>query len=247
MARVAAARGRRAIPATCRSCTASAASAASPSTSCRGSPATRTRRRCASATPRATQFQLDVYGEVLDALHQTPPQPALEEDRTRGRCSAPSSSSSRAAGRTPTKASGRCAGRAAHFTHSKVMAWVAFDRAVKAIEQFGLEGPVDRWRPAARRDPRRRCASRASTPSATPSRSTTARSPSTPALLMIPLVGFLPATDPRVVGHRRRDRARAARRRLRAPLPTRTTTSTASRPARACSSRARSGWPTTCA
>jgi GH15 family glucan-1,4-alpha-glucosidase len=33
-----------------------------------------------------------------------------------------------------------------HFTHSKVMAWVAFDRAVRSIEEFGLEGPIDRWR-----------------------------------------------------------------------------------------------------
>ena len=33
-----------------------------------------------------------------------------------------------------------------HFTHSKVMAWVAFDRAVKAVEAWGCEGPVDRWR-----------------------------------------------------------------------------------------------------
>src|SRR5690606_2863269 len=33
-----------------------------------------------------------------------------------------------------------------HFTHSKVMAWVAADRAVKAVEQFGLDGPGDRWR-----------------------------------------------------------------------------------------------------
>ena len=32
------------------------------------------------------------------------------------------------------------------FTHSKVMAWVAFDRAIKSAETFGLEGPVDRWR-----------------------------------------------------------------------------------------------------
>ena len=33
-----------------------------------------------------------------------------------------------------------------HFTHSKVMAWVAFDRAVRSIEEFGLDGPLDRWR-----------------------------------------------------------------------------------------------------
>ena len=37
-----------------------------------------------------------------------------------------------------------------HFTHSKVMAWVAFDRAVRSIEEFGLDGPLERWR-----DPRR--------------------------------------------------------------------------------------------
>src|SRR5207342_492422 len=33
-----------------------------------------------------------------------------------------------------------------HFTHSKIMSWVAMDRAVKAIEQFGMTGPVERWR-----------------------------------------------------------------------------------------------------
>jgi GH15 family glucan-1,4-alpha-glucosidase len=33
-----------------------------------------------------------------------------------------------------------------HFTHSKVMAWVAFDRAIKAVEQSALDGPLERWR-----------------------------------------------------------------------------------------------------
>ena len=42
-----------------------------------------------------------------------------------------------------------------HFTHSKIMAWVAFNSAVKSAEEFGLDGPVDRWRAAPRRDPRR--------------------------------------------------------------------------------------------
>ena len=35
-----------------------------------------------------------------------------------------------------------------HFTHSRVMAWVAFDRAVRAVERYGLDGPVERWRAA---------------------------------------------------------------------------------------------------
>ena len=50
-----------------------------------------------------------------------------------------------------------------HFVHSKVMAWVAFDRAVQAVERHGHDGPVDRWRDAARRDPRRGVRARAST------------------------------------------------------------------------------------
>ena len=42
-----------------------------------------------------------------------------------------------------------------HFTHSKVLAWVAFDRAIEAVESFDLPGPVDRWRRIRARDPRR--------------------------------------------------------------------------------------------
>ena len=68
-------------------------------------------------------------------------------------------------GRSPTMASGKCAGARRHFTHSKVMAWVAFDRAVRSVEEFGLEGPRRRWRDAARRNPRRSLRARASTPS----------------------------------------------------------------------------------
>ena len=63
-----------------------------------------------------------------------------------------------------------------HFVHSKVMAWVAVDRAVQGGREVRpATGPVDRWRASARRDPRTRCATRASTPIATPSRSPTAR------------------------------------------------------------------------
>ena len=67
-----------------------------------------------------------------------------------------------------------------HFTHSKVMAWVAFDRAVRSAEEFGREGPVDRWRRFATRSTRR-SAARASTRSSARSPSPTARSGSTPA------------------------------------------------------------------
>src|SRR5260370_498447 len=86
-----------------------------------------------------------------------------------------------------------------HFTHSKVMAWVALDRAARAVQEFGLEGPFERWRrlrdtihsEVCRRgfDGRRRTFVQAYG-----SKHLDA------SLLMIPLVGFLPASDPRVVG-----------------------------------------------
>jgi GH15 family glucan-1,4-alpha-glucosidase len=84
-----------------------------------------------------------------------------------------------------------------HFTFSKVMAWVAFDRAVKSVEGFGLHGPVDRWRAIQRQihadvcergfDRERRCFVQAYG-----SKQLDA------SLLMMPSTGFLPPSDPRV-------------------------------------------------
>src|SRR5262249_26251492 len=86
-----------------------------------------------------------------------------------------------------------------HFTHSKVMAWVAVDRAVKTIEQFGMEGPVDRWRTlraAIHADVCRHGFNAA--------RNTFSQfygSDNVDAsLLMLSLVGFLPPEDPRIIG-----------------------------------------------
>jgi GH15 family glucan-1,4-alpha-glucosidase len=86
-----------------------------------------------------------------------------------------------------------------HFVHSKVMAWVAFDRAIQSCEQFGLEGPVDRWRKVRQEIHDEVCEKGFdlklnSFVQAYESKNLDA------ALLMIPRSGFLPATDPRVVG-----------------------------------------------
>ena len=70
LARLAAARRRRQPGRSCRSCTASPASGADRDASCRGCPATRAPRRCASATPRPTSCSSTSIGEVMDALHQ---------------------------------------------------------------------------------------------------------------------------------------------------------------------------------
>ena len=86
-----------------------------------------------------------------------------------------------------------------HFTHSKVMAWVAIDRMVKSAEQFGLEGPVEVWRALRDEIHADVCAhafdaSIASFVQAYDSAQLDA------SLLLLPLVGFLPATDARITG-----------------------------------------------
>jgi GH15 family glucan-1,4-alpha-glucosidase len=86
-----------------------------------------------------------------------------------------------------------------HFTHSKVMAWVAFDRAVRSVELLGLEGPVDRWRAIRDAIHEEVCtkgfdASQRAFTQAYGSKQLDA------ALLILPLVGFLPVSDPRVQG-----------------------------------------------
>jgi GH15 family glucan-1,4-alpha-glucosidase len=86
-----------------------------------------------------------------------------------------------------------------HFTHSRVMVWVAFDRAVKAVEHHGLDGPVDRWR-----DLRDRVREEILDKGFDHERGTFTQHYDTTAvdasLLTIPLVGFLPGDDPRVLG-----------------------------------------------
>jgi GH15 family glucan-1,4-alpha-glucosidase len=85
-----------------------------------------------------------------------------------------------------------------HFTHSKVMAWVAVDRGIKAVE-FGLDGPVERWRQL-----RGTIHAEVCQRGFDAKRNTFVQSYEGNALdaslLMIPLVGFLPASDPRVRG-----------------------------------------------
>ncbi|MCG6921587.1 MAG: glycoside hydrolase family 15 protein [Acidobacteria bacterium] len=145
----------------------------------------------------AAQFQLDVYGELIDALHATrgaglktePEAWALETailDFTASRW------------QEPDDGIWEIRGPRQPFTYSKVMAWVAMDRAVKAVERFGLEGPADDWRLERDRIHAQVCErgfnrERGAFVQAYGSQKLDA------SLLMIPLVGFLPATDPRMV------------------------------------------------
>jgi GH15 family glucan-1,4-alpha-glucosidase len=144
------------------------------------------------------QFQLDVYGEVMDALYQArrigiPPDPLawnvqrkLLEFLETG-------------WREPDEGIWEVRGPRRHFTHSKVMAWVAFDRAVKCVEVAGMDGPVDRWR-AMRREIHEEVCARGYHPGRGAFTQDYGSDALDASLLMIPLVGFLPATDPRVAG-----------------------------------------------
>ena len=144
------------------------------------------------------QFQLDVFGEVLDAMHQ-----GRAHDLER----LPESWSLQRrllhyleeVWKEPDDGIWEVRGGQRHFTHSKVMAWVAFDRGVKAVEDFGRSGPADRWRKV-RDEIRREVLARgfdAELNSFTQSYGSKRLDAS---LLVLPLVGFLPADDERVVG-----------------------------------------------
>ncbi len=146
----------------------------------------------------AEQFQLDVYGEIMDAMHLA--------RRVGIRTGANSWHLQRHLvefveknWKEPDEGIWEIRGPRRHFTHSKVMAWVAVDRAVKAIEEFNLEGSLERWRSLRQAIFDDVCAKGFNT-----ERGAFTQSYDSDQLdascLMIPLVGFLPANDPRVVG-----------------------------------------------
>ena len=144
----------------------------------------------------STQRQLDVFGEVADAMYHA----------RRGGLGP--SAAGWAVQRTitnhletiwdePDEGIWEIRGARQHFTHSKVMAWVALDRAIKTAEHYGLEGPLDRWRALRRTIHADVCAkgydaARGSFVQAYGTKRLDA------SLLLIPLVGFLRPTDERV-------------------------------------------------
>ena len=144
----------------------------------------------------AGQLQLDVYGEVMSALYDS----ARVGD-------APSASAwdlqkvlldfIESGWKEPDDGIWEVRGPRRHFTHSKVVAWVAVDRAVRSIEECGLDGPHDRWRALRDEIHAEVCAKGYNTDigAFTQYYGSTGLDAS---LLMVPLVGFLPASDERV-------------------------------------------------
>jgi GH15 family glucan-1,4-alpha-glucosidase len=144
------------------------------------------------------QFQLDVYGELFDALHQARVS-GLEDEAPAWEMQRVLLDFLEGAWRQPDDGIWEMRSARQDFVHSKVMAWVAFDRAVRTVERFGSDGPVDRWRAqrAALRDEILRRGFDADRNTFVQAYGSTALDG---ALLMLPLVGFLPVDDPRVGG-----------------------------------------------
>ena len=142
------------------------------------------------------QLQLDVFGEVMDALHHA--------RRERLAPEAEAWAFQRAllehletVWQQPDEGIWEVRSKPRHFTHSKVMAWVAFDRGIRVARGCGLEAPVERWEQARQAIHDEVCAKGYDTSlqSFVQSYGSTTLDAS---LLLIPTTGFLPPTDPRI-------------------------------------------------
>ncbi len=144
------------------------------------------------------QFQLDVYGEVMDTLHLARIA-GMETELDTWNIQVKILEFLESRWQQPDEGIWEVRGPRRHFTHSKVMAWVAFDRAIKDMEAFGLEGPIERWKQIRDAIHVQVCsqgfdAKRNTFVQYYGSKQLDA------SLLLMPLVGFLPPEDPRVRG-----------------------------------------------
>jgi GH15 family glucan-1,4-alpha-glucosidase len=144
------------------------------------------------------QFQLDVFGEVMNALHVAR-RAGMAMEANSWHVQQAMMEHLEAVWREPDEGIWEVRGPRRHFTHSKVMAWTAVDRAIRTVESYAAEGPVDRWRIL-----RDEIHSQVCREGYDPHRNTFVQyyggQELDASLLMIPLVGFLPASDPRIRG-----------------------------------------------
>jgi GH15 family glucan-1,4-alpha-glucosidase len=144
------------------------------------------------------QIQIDVFGEVMDALYQA---------RAHGLAKEPHAWALQKtllvylerAWQEPDHGIWEIRDEARHFVHSKVMAWVAFDRAVRTVEEQGLDGNADEWRAIRDTIHAQVCEHGFDEKLGSFVRSYGSRELDA-SLLVLPLVGFLPASDPRIRG-----------------------------------------------
>ena len=142
------------------------------------------------------QLQLDVYGELMDALYQAR-RGGLPENKRAWQIQCALLQHLRAIWTEPDEGIWEVRGGRRHFTYSKVMAWVAFDRAIKSATEFGMKGPVEEWK-----DIRAEIHEEVCGRGYDVERRTFVQVYGEPqldaSLLLIPAVGFLPPEDARV-------------------------------------------------
>lgn len=144
------------------------------------------------------QFQLDVWGEVLDGLHEAR-SAGLQTNDDAWDLQRALLDYLEGHWADPDNGLWEVRGPRRHFVHSKVMAWAGLDRAVQAVERFGLEGPVQQWRATRERIHAEVC-ERGYDPDRNTFTQFYGSAGLDAALLLIPRVGFLSWKDPRVVG-----------------------------------------------
>jgi GH15 family glucan-1,4-alpha-glucosidase len=144
----------------------------------------------------AEQMQLDMYGEVMDALHHAR-KGKLAADEAGWTLQQELLKHLETIWAKPDQGIWEVRGGPKQFTYSKVMAWVAFDRGIKGVEQFGLKGPVDKWR-AIRAQIHEEVCREGFNPEIGAFVQSYGSKELDASVLLIPLVGFLPPNDPRV-------------------------------------------------
>jgi GH15 family glucan-1,4-alpha-glucosidase len=142
------------------------------------------------------QLQLDVFGEVMDALHQAH-RGGLDGGEAEWGFQRAILEHLESIWTRFDEGIWEVRGTPRHFTHSKVMAWVALDRGIKAAEEYGFDGPVDRWRAVRAAIHAEVCSKGFNAEMGCFVQSYGSRELDA-SLLLLPTTGFLPASDPRM-------------------------------------------------
>ncbi len=143
------------------------------------------------------QLQLDLYGELADVFYQA--RAASKKDGSNFEVEFALLEHLRKVWREPDHGIWEVRGKEQHFTHSKVMTWVAFDRTIRSAENFKLKAPLNEWRQI-RRDIHEDICRRGFDRHLGSFVQSYGSKEIDASLLLLPLVGFLPAADPRVAG-----------------------------------------------
>jgi GH15 family glucan-1,4-alpha-glucosidase len=144
------------------------------------------------------QLQLDVYGELMDVLHQARHGKLAARDAGwQLQCAL--LAHLEGIWHQPDRGMWEVRSKPQHFTYSKIMTWVAFDRSIRSAEAFGLHAPLRRWRSVRRRIHEEVCARGFNRRLGSFVRAYGARDLDA-SLLLLPIVGFLPPQDARVRG-----------------------------------------------